>query len=111
MDGRAFATARGWEDLSELLKVYEALGKKVDREVVHQYIQHWKIAKDFAGYLELYEKYQKDYGLEDILEDSGRRIHWRSFSTPPLTSGSAWWGCCPGNCGNISATMCSWTGM
>lgn len=67
-DGRAFATARGWEDLSELLKVYESLGKKVDREVVHQYIQHWKIAKDFAVYLELYEKYQKDYGLEDIFK-------------------------------------------
>ena len=67
-DGRAFATARGWEDLSELLKVYESLGKKADREVVHQYIQHWKIAKDFAVYLELYEKYQKDYGLEEIFK-------------------------------------------
>ena len=44
------------------------LGKKVDREVVHQYIQHWKIAKDFANYLELYQKYKKDYGLEKIIE-------------------------------------------
>ena len=40
VDGREFATARGWEDLSELLKAYEVLGKKADREVVHQYIQH-----------------------------------------------------------------------
>ena len=54
VDGRMFATARGWEDLSEFLKACEAVGKKVDREVVHQYIQHWKIAKDFAGYLELF---------------------------------------------------------
>ena len=28
VDGREFATARGWEDLSELLKAYEVLGKK-----------------------------------------------------------------------------------
>ncbi len=67
VDGKMFATARGWEDLSELLKVYEALGKKVDREVVRQYIRHWKIAKDFANYVELYRKYKEDYGLEQIL--------------------------------------------
>ena len=68
VDGKAFVTARGWEDLSWLLKAYEALGKRVDQEVVHQYLQHWKTAKDFAGYLELYAKYQKDYGFERILE-------------------------------------------
>ena len=68
VDGRMFATARGWEDLSEFLKACEAVGKKADREVVHQYIQHWKIAKDFANYLELFAKYKKDYGLEKILE-------------------------------------------
>lgn len=68
VDGRTFVTARGWEDLSELLKVYEAIGKKADREVVHQYLQHWKIAKDFANYLDLFHKYKKDYGLEKILE-------------------------------------------
>ena len=60
VDGKVFATARGWEDLSQLLKTYEKLGKKADREVVHQYIQHWKIAKDFANYLELYHKFKKD---------------------------------------------------
>lgn len=68
IDGRMFATARGWEDLSQFLKAYEILGKKADRDVVHQYIQHWKIAKDFANYLELYEKYKKDYGLAKVLE-------------------------------------------
>ena len=68
VDGKVFATARGWEDLSQFLKVYEVLGKKADREVIHQYIQHWKVAKDFANYLELYAKYKKDYGIENILE-------------------------------------------
>lgn len=84
VDGKVFATARGWEDLSQLLKVYETLGKKVDREVVHQYIQHWKIAKDFAVYLELFEKYKKDYGLEQILKgnyskDTIEKLSYASF--------------------------------
>lgn len=67
VDGKLFATARGWEDLSQLIQVYETLGKSVDRDVVYQYIQHRMIAKDFANYLELYYKYRTDYGVEDIL--------------------------------------------
>lgn len=68
VDGKRFATPRGWEDLSQLIWVYERLGKKVDREVVGQYIQHPKISKDFANYLELYYKYQNEYQVEEILE-------------------------------------------
>lgn len=68
VDGKLFATARGWEDLSKLLEVYESLGKTMDREVVVQYIQHWKVAKDFANYLELYNKYKKDYQVSEILQ-------------------------------------------
>ncbi len=68
VDGRKFATPRGWEDLSQMLAVYDALGKEMDREVVVQYIQHETIAKDFANYLELYRKYQMDYQLEEVLE-------------------------------------------
>ena len=67
VDGKCFATARGWEDLSQLIQVYESLGKKTDREVISQYIQHQKIARDFANYLELYHKYKADYGVEEIL--------------------------------------------
>lgn len=68
VDGRNFATPRGWEDLSDFIQVYEKLGKTADREVVTQYIQFPKIAKDFANYLELYEKYQTDYQLEEIFQ-------------------------------------------
>ncbi len=68
VDGRNFATPRGWEDLSEFLTMYEKLGKTADREVVAQYIQFPKIAKDFANYLELYGKYQTDYQLEEIFQ-------------------------------------------
>ena len=68
VDGKRFATPRGWEDLSDLLKVYERLGKEADREVVAQYIQFPAISKDFANYFKLYEKYQKDYQAEEILQ-------------------------------------------
>lgn len=67
VDGRQFATPRGWEDLSRLTEIYEKLGKRVDREVVYQYIQHPRIARDFANYLELYYKYESDYKVDEIL--------------------------------------------
>lgn len=68
VDGKRFATARGWEDLSRLIQVYEILGKTADREVIFQYIQHPVIAKDFANYLELYYKYRADYNVSGLLE-------------------------------------------
>ena len=70
VDGLQFATARGWEDLSELLFAYERLGLKADRLVVEQYIQMPRIARDFANYLELYNKYQRTYHVEEILTGS-----------------------------------------
>lgn len=58
VDGKLFATPRGWEDLSQLILVYESLEKRADRDVISQYIQHPRIAKDFANYLGLYYKYR-----------------------------------------------------
>lgn len=67
VDGKRFATPRGWEDLSRLIQVYESLGKDIDRDVVSQYIQYPKIASDFANYLELYHRYETDYQIQEIL--------------------------------------------
>jgi MoxR-like ATPase len=67
VDGLEFATARGWEDLSELLIAYEKLGIKAGKEVIGEYIQLPRVARDFANYLELYEKYQRTYHVDDIL--------------------------------------------
>ena len=82
VDGTQFVTARGWEDLSNLLNTYESLGLQADEELIRQYIQHQKIAEDFAAYLDLYYKYRDDYGVEDILAGKVRQ------SPPPLR------GCC-----------------
>ena len=67
VDGKKFVTARGWEDLSELIYVYEKMNLKVDSSVVGQYLQDGKTAVDFANYLELYYKYEESYRMEDIL--------------------------------------------
>ncbi len=72
VDGRQFVTARGWQDLSEIIAVYEELGLSVDREVIAQYIRHPAIAKDFANYLELYYKYRTDYQVDEILQGTIR---------------------------------------
>lgn len=67
MEGRKFATPRGWEDLSRIIQVYEKLKKTVDADLVLQYIQHPKIARDFVAYYDLYQKYRSDYQIEAIL--------------------------------------------
>lgn len=84
VDGIQFATARGWEDLSELLFAYETLGLSVSREVVGQYIQLPRIARDFAGYLELYAKYQRTYRVEEILEGKWSAVSVSELRTAPF---------------------------
>ena len=66
-DGIRFATARGWEDLSEIIGVRESLGLPIDQELILQYIQNPTVAKDFANYYELYGKYRNDYRVEEVL--------------------------------------------
>ena len=61
VDGTQFVTARGWEDLSNLLDTYETLGLQADEDLIREYIQHPKIAEDFSAYLDLYYKYRDDY--------------------------------------------------
>lgn len=67
VDGIQFVTARGWEDLSCLLNVYKELSIDVDEEIIYEFIQHRETAKDVAAYLDLYKKYQDDYGINSIL--------------------------------------------
>ena len=49
VDGKSYVTARGWEDLSETIYLYE------------------RIAREFASYYDLYQKYKKDYRVAQIL--------------------------------------------
>ncbi len=67
VDGMQFVTARGWEDLSYLIRSYEALSIKVDEDVIRQYLQHEDVAKDVAAYYDLYQKYREEYDIRNIL--------------------------------------------
>ncbi len=67
VDGKRFVTARGWDDLSQMLKLYELHNLPVDEDLVGQYLQNGKIAKSFAAYYELFNKYRSDYQVEQIL--------------------------------------------
>ena len=68
VDGRTFVTARGWEDLSRVMKVHEKLGIAIDENLTAQYLQNKEIARDFATYYELYCRYNELYKIPEILE-------------------------------------------
>lgn len=68
VDGPQFVTARGWEDLSAYLQAAGALDLPADEAVIGQYLRHPDVARDFAAYWALYQKYKADYGVEDILQ-------------------------------------------
>ncbi|MCI8992014.1 MAG: AAA family ATPase [Eubacterium sp.] len=67
VDGRDFVTARGWEDLSSMLHLYEKNNVETDEVLFGQYLQYPKLAEEFAVYYELYRKYQSDYQIGQIL--------------------------------------------
>lgn len=66
-DGKHFVTARGWEDLSRMMTVFENKGIAVDITLIEQYIQHDTVAADFTDYYETYKALRDNYSPEDIL--------------------------------------------
>ena len=68
VDGKNYVTARGWEDLSEAILLYEEKGYPVDETLVSQYLQNHRVQGEFAAYYELYQKYRTDYQIHAILE-------------------------------------------
>lgn len=67
VDGIHFVTARGWEDLSHLMKAYESLKIPVTETVVSEFLHHKETALDAAAYFDLFHKYEDDYGIKEIL--------------------------------------------
>lgn len=68
--GRSFVTARGWEDLSNLLQSYERLGFAAEDTLFAEYLQHDEIAASFAAYFRLFARCRETLALPEIL--SGR---------------------------------------
>ena len=67
VDGRSIVTPRGWEDLSRMLILYEQNELDVDEDLIVQYLQNKKTAREFAVYYDLYCKYRSEYPVDDIL--------------------------------------------
>lgn len=65
--GRTYVTARGWEDLSEIITMYEEEGLQVDESLVGQYIRSDTVVREFTAYYDLYNKYKDDYKVDEIL--------------------------------------------
>ena len=68
VSGKSYVTARGWEDLSTILNLYEEEGLKVSEELVGQYLRNDKIVREFTAFYDLYNKYKRDYDIQGILD-------------------------------------------
>lgn len=68
VDGKQFVTARGWDDLSQMIKLYEMNKLAVNKRLIEQYLQDSRIASDFSAYYELFRKYKSDYQIDEILD-------------------------------------------
>ena len=80
-DGMSFVTARGWEDLSDLLKTYESLGIECDYPQIIQFVRDSATAAEFAAFYDMYKRYENAYMLDDILKgqaDSAVRERFKS---------------------------------
>ena len=71
VDGKLFVTARGWVDLSEMIYLYEQNDIEVNLELVSQYIQDERIARDFTSYYDLFYRYRREYDIAGILAGTG----------------------------------------
>ncbi len=81
VDSKAFATARGWEDLSQMIDLYEKHGIEIKETLVSQYLQNRKVAKSFSAYYDLYVKYRGDYQIDKIMDgEYGMTVKQKAIS-------------------------------
>ncbi len=66
IDGQEFVTARSWDDLGQMMNLYEKNHLEVNLDLIAQYLQKESIAKDFANYYELFKKYEENFQLDEI---------------------------------------------
>ncbi|MDR2404583.1 MAG: AAA family ATPase [Spirochaetaceae bacterium] len=66
--GRSFITARGWEDLSEMILGFESLDIPAEESLFRQYIQHDEIVREFAIFFDLNRRLKQKYRIDEIPE-------------------------------------------
>ena len=65
--GRQYVTARGWEDLSVVLRLYEKRDMAVNEALIGQYLCIPRICTEFTAYYELFLKYRERFDVAAIL--------------------------------------------
>ena len=65
--GKRFVTARGWEDLSRIMCLYEKKNLEIDASLIEQYIQSPSVAQDFSNYYSAFRKLKDIFDTEKIL--------------------------------------------
>ena len=81
--GKDYVTARGWEDLSQVLRLYESEELPVDETLVGQYLHCDRVVKEYTAYYELYCKYKRDYQIEAILSgEAGEKTVQKAKDAP-----------------------------
>ena len=65
--GKNFVTARGWEDLSRMMSVFENKNIDIDISLIEQYIQSQTVAEDFSDYYETYKNLSAKFSTENIV--------------------------------------------
>ena len=65
--GKRFVTARGWEDLSRIMCLYEKKSLEIDASLIEQYIQSPAVAQDFSNYYSAFRKLKDFFNTEKIL--------------------------------------------
>ncbi len=83
-EGVKYVTARGWEDLSLALKVYEKKGFDVDTVFIGQYVSDPVIAGKFEIFYRLYGGCRERYPLNEILLGEAKDEHIKTAEDAPF---------------------------
>lgn len=65
IDSKDYITPRGWEDLSDIIKIYKSLGIRVDRELIYQYIHKERAAEEFFIYYDNFDSVSEVLNCEN----------------------------------------------
>ena len=67
-DAKEIVTSRAWEDLSEMMQLYEELGIPVDDTLIAQYLQKDDVHNGFSKFYDIFNGYREKYDVDAILE-------------------------------------------
>lgn len=82
--GKSYVTARGWEDLSDMIYLYEEDNKPVTKQLVIQYLNNDRVAAEYTAYYDLYNKYKKQMDVSSIFEGNISESVRKSMAAAPV---------------------------